>query len=385
MTWNPWGLVGILAGAVALVAAVFIHRTAPDPRVRRRVPVLLFFEALMVLSSGAGVLLWLVSERLAWAGGLFHYLNDCLLLATYLPAVAVVVDSPLVRPFRRGPGLWLVVALGVGGAVLALLRPGLFVGDPALVEVWGRPVMAVAPGPAWPWIAILLSASYTWGLLATVLHWVRADNPVDRRRSGALSLAFGTRDLFWAGVFLFVALRPDTPAGFVYQLVQLSAVALAAYVVLMAYGIASAHLFDIDLRVKWTLEKGTVAAIFVAVFFVVSEGAASILSDRLGTVVGLLATGGLVFLLAPLQRASEALVGAAMPAVADTPEYREFRKEQIYAEAVSEALQDGVIPPVGRAILDRLRQTLELDAAAARELEAELMAPRPRSPGSSPS
>ena len=67
---------------------------------------------------------------------------------------------------------------------------------------------------------------------------------------------------------------------------------------LKAYGIAVYHLFDIDLRLKWTLERGTMAAAFIAVFFVVSEGAATILSDRLGTLAGLFATGVLVFALA---------------------------------------------------------------------------------------
>ena len=40
---------------------------------------------------------------------------------------------------------------------------------------------------------------------------------------------------------------------------------------LIAYGILRAHLFDIDLRIRWTIKQSTVAAVFVAVFYLVAE------------------------------------------------------------------------------------------------------------------
>lgn len=177
----------------------------------------------------------------------------------------------------------------------------------------------------------------------------------------------------WIAAVIIFRTAPDPRVRTRFSLllfIQLASFALLVYVVLTAYGIASAHLFDIDLRVKWTLERGTVAAVFVAVFFVVSEGTAAFLSDRLGSLLGLLVTGGLVFVLAPLHRASERLSGIAMPLVTDTREYRAFRKEQIHGEALAEALKDGDITPMERAILGRLRATLELDEEAAGDLEA---------------
>ena len=98
----------------------------------------------------------------------------------------------------------------------------------------------------------------------------------------------------------------------------------------------------------------------------------------------------MVFLLAPLQRVSERLATAALPHVSHTPEYRAFRKEQVYGEALAEALKDGDVTPVERAILDRLLGTLELDPEIARELEAAVAAEvsarelRPRLTGSEP-
>ena len=103
------------------------------------------------------------------------------------------------------------------------------------------------------------------------------------------------------------------------------------------------HLATWDEHLARAAERGTVAAIFVTVFFVVSEGTATFLSDRLGSLLRLLATGALVFALAPLHRASERLAGAAMPKVADTPGYRAFRKEQIYAEALAEVNRPGIV------------------------------------------
>ena len=173
-----------------------------------------------------------------------------------------------------------------------------------------------------------------------------------------LVLAFAVNDLSYSTVMF---------------LVQVAAVALFCYVILTAYGVASSNLLDIDLRVKWTLARGTVAAVFIAVFFVVSEAAQTFLSESLGPWIGLLATGALVLVLSPLQRAGERFADAALPSVQDTPEYRSFRTLQIYGEALSDALADGQISPVERAILRRLAKSLDIDPAVAAELEAEVV------------
>ena len=367
--WTPWGVSGVLAWLIAWAAAVFIFRTAPDPQVRWRFSVLLFVEGAMILTGSSGPALWIGSAEGVRLASLAHFANDWLLLAAYLPALAVAIDSPLLRTFRRGPGTLAVLIIGLGGAVFALMRPDLFVANVSQAPANFGQVWMPTPGRAWPVIAVLLAVSYTYGFVATVLSWHSARSPVARKRAGSLALAFGTRDVFWGAVFLGFGLFPEALPTVGLPLLQLASFALLIYVLLMAYGIASAHVFDIDLKLKWTLERGTIAAVFVAVFFVVSEGAATFLSDRLGSLLGLLATGALVFLLAPLHRAAESLAGVAMPKVADTPEYRAFRREQIYGEALADALEEGDVTPVERAILDRLRAALELDEKAAQDLE----------------
>lgn len=281
----------------------------------------------MVLTSAAGPLLWVGSEQIYRMVLGVHFANDWLLIAAYLPALAVAINSPLLRPFRRGPGVLIPVVIGVTGAVLAMARPDLF-----LVGLthdaprrFGTPYFPVIGAP-WTIAWNLLTLSYTYGLIATLVAWRRAETPLARRRAGVFSLAFGTRDLFWGGVFLFLALfATEASIDALYLAIQLAAWALFAYVLLTAYGIATVHLFDIDLHLKWTLQRGTVAAAFIAVFFVVSEGTATVLSGSLGTLAGLLVTGLLVFALAPLQRSAERLADAALPSVQDTPEYRSFQ------------------------------------------------------------
>ncbi len=354
---------------------MFIFRTAPDPQVRMRFTALLFLEGVLVLTSSAGPLLWIGSERIVRAGYLLHMVNDWLVVALYLPAVAVAIDSPLLRPFRRGPALALPVLVGVGGALAVLIRPEAFLVDLAASTPrrFGSPLFPVVSGAqqaGW----LLLTVSYTYGLLATILAWREADTSLSRRRAGALSMAFGARDLAFGGVFLYASLFFDGTPSSLFIAVQIAAWALMIYVAMTAYGIAVYHLFDIELRLKWTLERGTLAAAFIAVFFVVSEGAATVLSDRLGALAGLLATGLLVFALAPLQRSAERLASAALPAVQDTPEYRAYRQLQIYGEALTDAHAKGPITPVGRLALEKLRESLGVDEEVAAEFEAKLEA-----------
>lgn len=61
--------------------------------------------------------------------------------------------------------------------------------------------------------------------------------------------------------------NPSTLDTFLQLSYQL---AVFIYVPLVAYGVLRLQLFDIGLRIKRTLKRGTVAAAFVATFFVVS-------------------------------------------------------------------------------------------------------------------
>ena len=84
------------------------------------------------------------------------------------------------------------------------------------------------------------------------------------------------------------------------------------------------HLFDIDLKVQWTIKQSTLAAIIITFIFLISEGADRLFSAELGNWAGLIAAAVVVFFLAPLQRFAENVASVAMPNTRNTPEYAMF-------------------------------------------------------------
>ena len=144
---------------------------------------------------------------------------------------------------------------------------------------------------------------------------------------------------------------------------------------LLLYGILRTQLFDVQLKVKFAVRQSTIAAVFIGVFFVVSESASQFFSDEggLGPYFGIAAAGLLVFALAPLQRAAEKVADAAMPGVANSQEYLSFRKLQVYRSALELATEDGVITDHERRVLKSLRADLDIADSDAQALEADLL------------
>lgn len=143
---------------------------------------------------------------------------------------------------------------------------------------------------------------------------------------------------------------------------------------LIAYGILRTHLFDIDLRIQWTIKQSTVASVFVAIFYLVSEGADRFLSSELGNIAGLLGAALVMFFLAPLQRLADRIASAAMPNTRNTPEYAAFRKMQVYEQAFAEAQIEGGVSAKERALLDRLRESLGISEVDAESIERDMKA-----------
>ena len=147
---------------------------------------------------------------------------------------------------------------------------------------------------------------------------------------------------------------------------------MTTYVPLVAYGVLRVQLFDIDLRIKRTLKRGTVAAAFVATFFVVSELAGNYLSNQPERLV--CTACDFVFFLDPIQRTAERLSNAAMPNTVETPEYAQFRKLQVYDSAVRAALEDGHISKRQRRVLDSMIESMGIDRNVAQRMEDDTLA-----------
>lgn len=91
-------------------------------------------------------------------------------------------------------------------------------------------------------------------------------------------------------------------------------VAALAGSILLARGALVHNLLGAGVQLRWGISKSTIAAVFIAVFFVASELAQQFFSDRTSsTYIGIGIAGTLVFAMAPLQRMAEKLAAKAVP------------------------------------------------------------------------
>ena len=227
---------------------------------------------------------------------------------------------------------------------------------------------------------LAMASVFLFALAASVNAW-HLSTGLARTRARIFALAFGFRDVCRTFVYSaallpiwFAGLVPPqstgTPFWDLHALVYICGTLVA--VPLIAYGILRTQLFDIDLRIRWTIKQTTVAAALLSVVFLVSEGVSAFLSAELGNVAGLLAAAVVMFFLAPLQRFAERVAATAMPNTENTPEYTTFRKMQVYETAVAEAREGGGISAKERSLLNRLRESLGISECDASAIEREL-------------
>jgi hypothetical protein len=356
-------------GSVALVAlgmcwslAIVVFRVSPAGSVGRQLSLLLVVEGATLISTGyIDLFLTEAARAAAWypifyrAEEIVHTAGDCLMLALYPPFLSAALRTRLTAPFGTTRARIVLLVLA---AVLAVI-----------VLWWSLKI-----GGTFLYISLVLL--FLFALLASIDAWRSADG-IARSRAGTFAVAFGVRDVCWGFVYgwatlvlwqgTYAIVDPGAPTMpfLVYALGTLVAVPL------IAYGILKTQLFDIDLKIQWTIRQSTVAAAFVAVFYTVTEGADRLFEAELGSWVGLLASASLIFVLAPLQRLAERVAAAVMPNTSDTPEYAAYRKMQVYEAALADAVPGGVSEKE-RALLNHLRDSLGISASDAAALERDL-------------
>jgi hypothetical protein len=360
---NYVAVLAFIATAMCWSLAVVLFRVGEVGSVARRLALLLLVEGIALVSTGfidsvlsqsvrdaSGYASWIQAEII------IHTIGDCLMLILYPPFLAAALQTRLVRPFASAKVMTGVAVLTIAATVMAVAIPADF-----------------APVPLY----LMLCALFGFALVASVQAWLEsAGSARDRARSFAL--AFGIRDVCWGIVYgggIWLALSGDyavveadatSPIYLLYALGTLFAVPL------IAYGILRTQLFDIDLKIQWTIKQSTLAAIFVVVVYLVSEGADRFLSEELGNWAGLLASALVVFFLTPLQRFAERVASVAMPNTENTPEYATYRKMQVYESSFADALLGG-ISDKERVLLDTLRDTLGISLTDAAMLETDLL------------
>ena len=360
------GILGLVAVAACWVLSVVLYRVSVSGTVARLLCVLLVVEGFVLLTAGFPGFVFSPSDPFSqsipaifFIGGLVHHLGDAAMVVLYPIFLAKALDTKLTRPFRNRhvKTVFAIVTLALAlNVIFFMTRVGITL------------------------FYSLVTLVFVYALVASVHAWRTAEAGIHRQRAGMFALAFGLRDLGWSlsyGIFAWLMwtqpeLMAMTPLAWlgkaVYALGTLLSVPLIAYAVLRGL------LFDIDLRIRWTIKQSTVAGIIIAVVFVVSEGASNFLSAELGNIVGLLAAAVVMFFLAPLQRFAERVADAAMPNTQNTPEYAAHRKMQVYETAVADAHREGGISDKERTLLNHLRESLGITPADAEALERELLA-----------
>ena len=372
---DPLGMLALAAVAMCWSLSVVLFRVGARGSVARKLAWVLVVEGVALVSCGLIEYLFTVPDdfyarnpRFAIVETMVHAFGDCGMLVLYPPFLAAALNTPWTRAFADGR-----VRAGIALCV-SLLYAALSWPLAAALRAPARPDYAMLALPTGILYAALV-ALFVFAFGASVRVWLVSTGAA-RKRARIFAIAFGIRDICWGFLYatqvweLWVGKYDPVFTGipawfFVYPLGTFAAVPL------IAYGILRTQLFDIDLRIRWTIKQSTLAAAVVAIVYVLSEGASRLLSNELGNVAGLLGAAVVVFFLAPLQRFAERVAAAAMPNTHDTAEYATFRKLQVYEAAVTDALPGGV-GEKERALLRRLRDSLGISAADAASIERDL-------------
>lgn len=364
--WNAWGVWMALAAAVELGFALWVFVIHPERPQNRRLAGLVFCDAVLVVGGGA-ILYSTTDVGLAYAAQMTGFFALSLWYLFHVRFLATL-DSPFARPLRSW-GQWLVAAF------VAWLLWSLFATPDRIIvgfhEVWYSRYEA-AVGPVASVILMGLAVLSLYGLLVTVSA-LRGTRPgsLRRRQAKAFALGFLVRDGILLVVMPLQAILVTTAPDSRWLAVVLVGWPLASFAtaVLLGVGMLRSQLFGFDLQLKWALKRGTLAGIFLAVFFLVTVPAENYLTSRYGWAIGGAVAGLLLFAIAPLQRLSERVAHAALPHVDDTEQYRDARARELYAAAWEAALKDGVVTDKERDVLAMLQEKLGLTATEALAIE----------------
>ncbi|MBW3582605.1 MAG: hypothetical protein KY455_05840 [Euryarchaeota archaeon] len=348
-------LLPLLYGAATVVSFAFaavVFLTRPGRAQNRYLALLLMFIGFNVGSD----LIQAVapSPDDVMASGATEYVSFVFLILVAYPFFLSTIDVPVIGFLRPRTVRWSLVASAFGFSAFGLAG---WAGNPLLTSVDA--------------LAVLV---FSLSILVGVSAYRRASEPLARAQAMAYIMAFAVLD---ASVIAFMLLFGFFDGGGLSQTQQVWGEAILFplpilwFVAWLSYGILKTQLFDIDLKIKWTIKQSTLAAAFVAVFFLVSEGAAEFLGERTGSAYwGIAATALLVFALAPLQRAAARVADLALPHVReDDPDYVRLRKADVYGAALAGALADGEVTMREREMLTRLQLELGVSNREAREME----------------
>ncbi len=295
------------------------------------------------------------------------------------------INTPLTRSFRK-PGFR-------RGLVVAAVVHGLVAGHVFYYVATGRPdPVAIETGILFIVTVLMVAFASVYGLIACVSAWRRAGlGSEQRKRALAFVLAFGGRDVaillhLLGGPILGNILFDESQRGEMFSelwlIVSQSFLGMTTVVfaIFLAYGFLRGQLFDIDLKIKLGIKRGTVVGLILGAFFAAAKITEAYLSREVGFVAGSIIAGLMLFLVPKLNRIGDKVANVAMPQVQPTNAYLSFKKMEVYRAALESAYETGGISDKEHATLDRLREKLGLTKADTEAVEMEVRPPAASSP-----
>jgi hypothetical protein len=208
-------------------------------------------------------------------------------------------------------------------------------------------------------LGVLLVSAWAWATAGSV--------PSASRRARNVTLFLAAAGL--------VAFLVTMAGGFRYIVYSglLGASRMAGMGVL-AYAILRQQLFDIDIRIKWTLRRGTLLALILLPFLVVQQVIEnSFPNSPMGFWAGSVAAGLTLLALNPLQALARVIADKAMPRVRERdPAYLLKEKRETYRQACTAAWGDGTLTREEAQLLADLRLALALPEGDYQRIERDV-------------
>lgn len=361
MVLTALGVYQTAVSIFAVVVAVRIWRVRPDRFQNVSLALVIVLFGLGGFGS-QGLIRLTTDYSLAHVSQALLYTTGAAVPFVYLAFIGTL-RTALARPFASVAVRRVLLAAAAVAAVPGLVSLEIFV---ELVQspasgMW-HPTHTPAAFGLWYFVA----AAVFYGFIAALAMVREAPRGSPLRTQAMIyAAAFGIRDAWYVVALAALPYVAGSSPLYPYHFPTMTLV----FTALLGYGILRYQLLDIDLKIKKSIGRATVATIFAASFFVVAVTAENFLTDRYGWIVGGVAAGLLLFALTPLQRFSEHVADRAMPHVRDDSEYRLVKKLEVFRAAYEGALEDGVVTEKERDILARLQDQLGISGAEALQVE----------------
>lgn len=269
-------------------------------------------------------------------------------------------SATLSDPRRRTAALLFAVGLGLDLVYLDVLYA---LRNPITPMLTGAPIEAwLGDARSLPLYALL--AISVVPLLAAIALLVARRGKMKYARRAAVALGIAAA----AGAFTQLAAFVWTPETGQRIEAIVDGLLTLAFPLLVAYAVLRHSMFDVDVRARLAVQRGTVGAAILAVGVIAAELVSNALNASYGVVAGSFAAGLMLLALDPLQNVGRRLAHAAVPVEATDDRFASYR------EQVEIAYSDGALSPKDRRHLELARTRLGLAPADAHRLEVEVAA-----------